>query len=119
MDKQVQVVSSQHIVTQRLLAEGAKPLLVAAREAGLNPAPTVKTLLRWTIAGTNGKKLERVRVGGRVLTSVAAVQRFILGQVRVGQPSPADAAMDHESALKVLDRLGVRVPDIRGEVTRG
>ena len=63
----------------RLLHEGVNPLLHAAREAGLQPVPSHRTLLRAAIAGT----LESLKVAGRRVTSTAAIVRWIQGQQEV------------------------------------
>lgn len=68
--------------TARLLAEGTKPLVDAAREAGLHPVPSLRTLLRAAIGG----RLESLIVAGRRVTSPAAIVRWIAGQQR-NQPA--------------------------------
>ena len=81
-------------VAQRILDEGAQPLLAAAREAGLlgDALPSLKTFLRAVVSG----KLDAVKVGGRWLTSPSAVRRYVeqLQQGRHGAPpvATADAA---------------------------
>lgn len=62
-------------VAQRVLAEGAQPLLAAARAAGLldKALPSTKTLLRAAIS----RKLDAVKVAGRWLTSAPAILRWI------------------------------------------
>src|SRR5262245_50218745 len=64
-------------LAQRLLAEGVRPLREAAQEAGLDPPPATKSMLRWSISGKHGHVLETIRVAGRVVTSPQAVVRFI------------------------------------------
>src|SRR5262245_48192447 len=61
--------------TQRVLSEGAMPLLAAARGAGLldDALPSNKTLLRAAIS----RKLDAVKVAGRWLTSAAAIRRWV------------------------------------------
>ncbi len=63
-------------ITVRLLAEGTKPLVEAAREAGLHPVPSLRTLLRAAIA----RRLESLMVAGRRVTSPAAIVRWVAGQ---------------------------------------
>jgi hypothetical protein len=62
--------------THRVLAEGPRPLLKAAKDAGLNDKdalPSLRTLLRAAISG----QLDAVKVAGRWLTSPAAIVRWI------------------------------------------
>lgn len=61
--------------TQRILQEGALPLLDAAEAAGLHGAakPSLKTLLRASICG----RLESIKVSGRRLTSAEAIVRWV------------------------------------------
>ena len=63
-------------MTARLLGEGTLPLADAAREAGLRPVPSMRTLLRATIAG----HLESLLVAGRRVCSPAAIARWVAGQ---------------------------------------
>ena len=58
----------------RLLSEGTSPLVSAAREAGLRPVPSHRTLLRAAVAG----RLESLLVAGRRVTSPAAVVRWVV-----------------------------------------
>ena len=68
-------------VADRLLAEGPLLAIVAAAHAeGL--AISAKTALRWAIAGTHGARLDSIRVGGRRMTTRAAMRRFIVAQQR-------------------------------------
>jgi hypothetical protein len=71
---------SSHLsdITALLLAEGTKPLVDAAREAGLHPIPSLRTLLRAATA----KRLESLIVAGRRVTSPAAIVRWVAGQQR-------------------------------------
>ena len=57
-----------------LLAEGTAPLVDAARLAGLQPAPSLRTLLRAAAAG----RLESLLVAGRRVTSPAAIVRWVV-----------------------------------------
>lgn len=82
-------------VAERLLAEG--PLLtIVAAAAAEGFAISAKTALRWAIAGTNGARLDSVRVGGRRMTTRDAMRRFVVAQQRHDAPvsrrtlSPAD-----------------------------
>lgn len=106
---------------QRVLAEGAQPLLAAARAAGLHDEalPSTKTLLRAAIS----RKLDAVKVAGRWLTSAAAVRRWIEGS----QPRRERFGMDRHAANEVLEAYGlgrvqtpstVPVPGVAAEVRR-
>lgn len=74
-------------VADRLLAEGPLlAILAAARAEGLAISP--KTALRWAIAGTHGARLDSIRVGGRRMTTRAAMRRFIVAQQRPDSQVP-------------------------------
>jgi hypothetical protein len=52
-------------------------LLTLAQAAALLPDhPSTATLWRWRVKGRNGRLLETVTLGGKVYTSVEALQRF-------------------------------------------
>ena len=51
--------------------------LPSAIEKATGRRPHITTCHRWRLSGTNGIKLPTVKVGGRRLTSVAAVHRWI------------------------------------------
>ncbi len=84
-------------VAQRVLTEGAQPLLTAARAAGLldEALPSTKTLLRAAIS----RKLDAVKVAGRWLTSAAAIRRWI----EAAQHRRERFGIDAEAADRVLD----------------
>jgi hypothetical protein len=62
-------------VAQRVLDEGAMPLIQAARAAGLDgdALPSLRTFLREAAS----RRLEAVKVAGQWLTSASAVRRFV------------------------------------------
>ena len=65
----------------QILANHEKALdLNAAFQRALGIRPDLQAIRRWYTKGTNGQRLEVVRVGGRVYTSVEAVQRFVEAQ---------------------------------------
>ena len=66
-------------LTALLLAEGTRPLVDAARDAGLRPVPSLRTLLRAAIAN----RLESLLIAGRRVTSTAAIGRWVARQQRV------------------------------------
>ncbi|QDV74275.1 DUF1580 domain-containing protein [Botrimarina mediterranea] len=71
------------------------PVPVAIEEAiGYRPHPT--TCTRWTRKGVRGVRLESVRVGSLVKTTVAAVVRFIEAQNEAIEAR--NAADSHELA---------------------
>ena len=88
---------------ERLLDEGALPIVEAARREGIGIS--AKTALRWALHGTAGVRLESVRVGGRRMTSRAALRRFIAAQQR--NATPAKQSIDPASADAVLASHGL------------
>jgi hypothetical protein len=86
---------------QRILAEGAQPLLAAARAAGLlgDALPSSKTLLRAAI----GRKLDAVKVAGRWLTSPGAIMRW----VEAAQHRRERCGIDAAAANEVLASYGL------------
>jgi hypothetical protein len=62
------MLSSEQILT---LTEAAKRI---APIGGKSPHPS--TLWRWGLKGVRGVKLEILRIGGRIVTSMEAVERF-------------------------------------------
>ncbi len=92
-------------VAERVLAEGAQPLLAAARAAGLldEALPSTKTLLRAAIS----RKLDAVKVAGRWLTSAAAIRRW----VEAAQHRRDRFGIDAVAADRVLEAFDLgRVP---------
>lgn len=101
MAKPDQPGPSPDSLAQRVLAEGALPLLAAARAAGLleEALPSIKTLLRAAIS----RKLDAVKVAGRWLTSAAAVRRWI----EASQPRRERFGLDAAAADRVLEAFGL------------
>ena len=64
----------------QLLREHVYPLVEAAREAGLHPAPSIDTLLRACSAG----KLASIKLAGRRLTSASAIRRWVIAEQETG-----------------------------------
>ena len=95
--------SPETSVAQRILDEGAQPLLAAAREAGLRggAALSLKTWLRKAISG----ELEAIKVGGRWLTSSRAIRRCLEAAQLRRQPSAPPAARADANA--VLSKYGL------------
>lgn len=70
-------------VVDLILREGARDFRAAAKEAGV-PRLSYHAIRRAWIAG----RLEAVRVAGRVLTSAAAIRRWLAASQGAPQPSP-------------------------------
>jgi hypothetical protein len=68
----------QSDATACLLAEGTVPLVDAARQAGLDPTPSLRTLLRAAAAGP----LETLLIAGRRVPSPTAIVRWIAAEQR-------------------------------------
>jgi hypothetical protein len=88
---------------QRVLEEGAQLARDAAREAGVaaNVTPSNKTFLRALVSG----KLDGVKVGGRWLTSSAAIRRWI--EASQGRREAILPALDPASADEILAAHGL------------
>ena len=90
-------------VAQRILDEGAQPLLDAARDAGLrgDVCPSLKTLLRAALS----RKLEAAKVAGRWLTSAAAIRRWVEHSQR--RRDGLGAHLDQVGAETLLEAHGL------------
>lgn len=70
------------------------------------------TCLRWVLRGVRGVKLEAVRMGGRWMTSLEALDRFTVRVTAAVSPEgtvPASAATDsrrEEAVTRELDAAG-------------
>ena len=97
-----------NITAQRVLDEGARPLLVAAADAGLrqDACPSLKTFLRAAIS----HKLEAVKLAGRWLTSPAAVRRWIEAEQHRRDRYGSAAGIDPAAADTVLGAYGLARP---------
>lgn len=69
---------------------------------GLGPSTT--TLWRWRTRGIRGVRLESARLGGRVVTSVEAIRRFMRGITESQGDSAAPGAPSAPRALGKIDR---------------
>lgn len=70
-----------------------KEKLISFREAGeIVPGgpKCYATVRRWSKVGSNGKKLESTRIGGRIYTSKEALHRYLeaTNKPKVRQPQP-------------------------------
>ena len=91
-----------------LLTEQLRTLTEASRE--IPGRPHITTMMRWSLRGIRGIKLETILIGGRRFTSEEAIERFIerLSDTRPGvasQPSTAQLQKDAR-ANEELTRLG-------------
>ncbi len=78
-------------------------VVAAAAAEGLGISS--KTAIRWALRGAHGARLESIRVGGRRLTSRAAIRRFVGAQQQ--DASPVAAAIDAAGADRVLAAHGL------------
>ncbi|MGE3174467.1 MAG: DUF1580 domain-containing protein [Planctomycetota bacterium] len=69
---------------------------------------TSKTAIRWALRGANGVLLETVKIGGRRLTSEAALRRFIAATQQ--QPEGIEHLADKD-ADRVLAAYGLSRAD--------
>jgi transposase-like protein len=97
----------------RLTAEGLVPVAAAARKLGVHPASVRRWCLRGASTATGGRvRLEHVRLPGKLLTTLAAVERFTQA---IGSPiatapavrSPAKRNKAADAAEAELRRMGV------------
>jgi hypothetical protein len=65
-------------LSDRLLSEGLLSVVDACEAEGVRVS--AKTAIRWALRGAHGARVESIRVGGRRLTSRAAIRRFIAAQ---------------------------------------
>jgi len=86
-------------------------LVEAARKlpAGRGGRPThTSTIYRWVVDGVRGVRLDGLRLGGRWLTSEAALQRFAVALSADAQPAgtPATPGRSAEAAGRALAAMG-------------
>jgi len=72
---------------------------------------SLATIMRWVLKGVHGVKLETIMIGGRRLTSTAAMDRFIVAQNPDESPAPEITASQRKrqslAARAELGRAGV------------
>ena len=88
-----------------LTSESLFPVPAAFEKVtGQRPHPT--TVHRSRLRGVGGVKLETVRCGGRRLTSLEAVQRFIAGctAAAAGEPIAPRTNRQREAAIAAAER---------------
>lgn len=66
--------------TVDLLTEDLLSLAQATRQ--LPTRPNVSTVWRWAKRGVGGTKLETIKIGGKQLTSLQAINRFLVATNR-------------------------------------
>lgn len=99
-------LTAPQTTANRLLDEGVLTIVEAARLEGIDISS--KTALRWALAGTGGAKLESIRIGGRRMTSRAAIRRFVSAQQQQQRAAPpAHQALDPRAADAVLAAHGM------------
>lgn len=69
----------------------------------------VATLYRWAKTGVRGVRLETLRVGGTLCTSIEALQRFFvaLASAPLPETAPRVCTMGAEHIERELDRAGL------------
>jgi hypothetical protein len=103
--------ASNQSLSDRLAAEGLRSIVDAADDLGIRITP--RTALRLATAGVRGARLESIRVGGRRMTSIAAIRRFLRAQQDDDAPSaPVSdragvAPLSPEAARRVLQSHGL------------
>lgn len=77
------------------------------------------TCLRWVLRGVRGVRLEAVRLGGRWVTSLEALNRFAANltaatSLTAPVPPTPTALLRHDDRVAAeLDRAGIRLPESR------
>ena len=86
------------------LAEAAK------RVPGRTPGKPIHTatVARWATRGVRGNRLETLRIGGRLFTSVEALARFVQGMNDLDRPKPTAPAIQRQrKVIQKLSRKGL------------
>jgi len=87
------------------------PLTLKEAAARLPGRPHVATLHRWIAKGVRGIQLEAGLLGGKRITTLEALQRFLdaLSGAHESGPTPTPfRRRQHHAAAKSLDREGIR-----------
>ena len=99
------------LVSERLVALTQVPKLSEIPKLRGGKRPHVATIYRWAQNGVRGVKLETVRLGGTVCTSVEAIQRFVKqlsDPNATTSPSPTKARQRQvEAAERQLSQAGI------------
>src|SRR5262245_65019394 len=87
------------------LPEAARRLPRLTRDRPVSPA----TLWRWAHRGVRGVRLETWRLGGRTVTSVEALRRFLVALSNPARRAGSGADPSQQAAVEAqLDALGIR-----------
>ena len=89
-----------------LEAEAVLTLADASRHPILGTPVHVSTIHRWRLNGVRGAKLETQLSGGRRVTTVEALRRF-LAAINGEQSTPVASNAQQQSAELEADRLGI------------
>jgi hypothetical protein len=89
------------------LAMASRQSLLPKRRNGKRPH--VATLYRWAQRGVRGVRLETIRVGGTLCTTVSAIQRFCdaLSRTTDFPPPPVQCSQNSLKACEALNELGI------------
>lgn len=77
--------------------------LLAKASADVPGNPHISTLIRWSLHGVKGIKLETVLVGGRRFTSVEAIHRFLTRLNEPGSVSSTTLAKKRQREITRVD----------------
>lgn len=90
----------------------SETMLTLHEAAAIVPGrPSICTLWRWRVRGLKGRKLESIAIGGKIYTSVEALQRFAVQYGGNDTPkirTPKQRERDILRAEKYLRDAGVR-----------
>lgn len=64
-------------MTTSIVEETPRPLAAVSREHPATKNVSPKTVGRWAQRGVRGVKLESIQIGGRLMTTTAALNRFL------------------------------------------
>jgi hypothetical protein len=111
--------NQRQVAANRLLDEGVMTVVKAAEMEGIRISS--KTALRWCMRGVHGVRLESVKIGGRRLTSRAALRRFIAATQEQSVPPlpttaptpPPAAVLDAAAAERILRASGLGRDQLR------
>ena len=87
------------------LTQASQQSILPQRRRGKRPH--VATLYRWAQRGLRGVRLETIRVGGTLCTSVEAIQRFF-ERLSIDEMQPTTSSKETaEDAERILSELGI------------
>ena len=88
--------------------EEEKPILLDEIMKKYLPGYSFTTVRNWAKRGHNGVYMRQWRIGGRIFSSIKALDEFTLGSNGGnGCAPPAAQSMAHKKAEKALDAMGV------------